>query len=108
MQPAQPSTLEMFFPFVIVIFVMYFWMIRPQSKKTREHETFLKSIKRGDQVITSAGVLGTIDGMTDQFVTLEIASGVKIKMLRNKIASTAASVTAAPTAAATTTDPKKA
>jgi preprotein translocase subunit YajC len=108
MQPAQPSMLEMFFPFAIVIFVMYFLMIRPQSKRTREHETFLKSIKRGDQVITSAGILGTIDGMTDQFVTLEIANGVKIKMLRNKIASSAAAVTAAPTAAATTTDPKKA
>lgn len=107
MQPAQPSMLEMFFPFAIVLVVMYFLMIRPQSKRAREHDNFLKNLKRGDQVVTSSGILGTIDGMTDQFVTLEIASNVKIKMLRKQIASSAAAVTAAP-AAATATETKKA
>ena len=108
MQPAQPSMLEMLFPFAIVIVVMYFLMIRPQSKRAREHDTFLKTLKRGDQVVTSSGFLGTVDGMTDQFVTLEIASGVKVKVLRKQIAASAASVTAAATAATSATETKKA
>jgi len=108
MQPAQPSMLEMFFPFAIVLVVMYFMMIRPQSKRARLHDDFLKNMKRGDQVITSSGILGTVDGMTEQFVTLEIANGVKIKMLRKQITSSAAAATAAATVAGTTTDPKKA
>jgi preprotein translocase subunit YajC len=109
MQPAQPSTLEMLFPFAIVLVVMYFMMIRPQTKRAKEHDTFLKGLKRGDQVITSSGMLGTIDGMTDQFVTLEIASGVKVKMLRKQIASSATAITAAATSSGSaTTETKKA
>ncbi len=108
MQPAQPSMLEMFFPFAIVLVAMYFMMIRPQSKRLRAHEAFLKDLKRGDQVVTSSGILGTVDGLTDQFVTLEIASGVKIKMLRKQIASSAAAATAQATPAANPTETKKA
>ncbi len=93
MQPAQPSTLEMLLPFIVLFGVMYFLMIRPQSKRLKEHSSFLKDLKRGDQVVTSSGILGTIDGLTEQFVTLEIADGVKVKMLRKQIASSAATVT---------------
>lgn len=97
MQPAQPNMLEMFMPFIIVLGIMYFLMIRPQSKRLKQHESFLKDLKRGDEVVTSSGILGKIDGMTEQFVTLEIADGVKIKMLRKQIAgSAAAAVTEAP------------
>jgi preprotein translocase subunit YajC len=103
MQPAQPSMLEMFMPFIIVLGIMYFMMIRPQSKRLKQHESFLKDLKRGDEVITSSGILGKVDGMTEQFVTLEIADGVKIKMLRKQVAGTAASATAA----ATTGEAKK-
>jgi preprotein translocase subunit YajC len=108
MQPAQPSMLEMIFPFAIMLVVMYFMMIRPQSNRAKDHDTFLKGLKRGDQVITSSGILGTVDGLTDQFVTLEIANGVKIKMLRKQIASSAAAVTATTAASSATTETKKA
>lgn len=94
MQPAQPSMLEMLFPFVVVFVVIYFFMIRPQSKRMKEHEGFLKDLKRGDQVVTSSGIIGTVDGLTEQFVTLEIASGVKVRMLRKQVTSSLASVTA--------------
>lgn len=93
MQPAQPSMLEMFMPFIIVLGIMYFLMIRPQSKRMKAHESFIKDLKRGDQVITASGILGTIDGMTEQFVTLEIADGVKVRMLKKQIASSASAVT---------------
>jgi preprotein translocase subunit YajC len=93
MAPAQPSMFEMLMPFIIVFGIMYFLMIRPQSKRLKAHETFLKEMKRGDQVVTSSGILGTVDGMTEQFVTLEIADGVKVRMLKKQIAGTAAAAT---------------
>jgi preprotein translocase subunit YajC len=107
MQPAQPSLLEMFFPFAVVLVVMYFFMIRPQSKRMKQHEAFLKDLKRGDQVLTASGIVGTVDGLNDNFVTLEISSGVKIKVLRKQIASSLASVTAQQTTTSSTAETKK-
>jgi preprotein translocase subunit YajC len=54
----------------------------------------LSELKRGDEVITSSGILGRIEGITDQFVTVEIADGVKVKMLRTQIATTQKAATA--------------
>ena len=105
--PPQPSMLEMSMPIIIVFVVMYFFMIRPQGQKMKKHEGFISGLKRGDQVVTSSGILGTIDGLTEQFVTLEIDTGVKIRMLRKQIATSAAAATAAATAALTTADSKK-
>lgn len=85
MQPAQPSTIEMFLPFIAIFVIFYFLIIRPQSKRMKQHEGFLKDLKRGDQVISDSGIIGTIDGLTEQFVTLEIAPDVKVKMLRKKV-----------------------
>ncbi|WP_413578432.1 preprotein translocase subunit YajC [Bdellovibrio sp. HCB290] len=90
----QPSTLEMFVPFIFIFVIFYFLIIRPQSKRQKEHQKFLNEIKRGDEVITSSGILGRIEGITDQFVTVEIADGVKVKMLRTQIATTQKAATA--------------
>lgn len=92
MNPAQPSTLEMFLPFLVMIGVFYFIIIRPQSRRMREHDQMISNLKRGDQVFTNSGILGTIEGMTDSIVTLEIAQGVRIKMLRKQIAGSQASL----------------
>lgn len=96
MQAQQPGTLEMLFPFIFIFVIFYFLIIRPQSKRMKTHEQFLTSLKRGDEVITSGGILGTVDGLTDQFVTLEIAQGVKVKMLRKQVAATQATALAEP------------
>ncbi len=92
MAPAQPSMFEMFLPFIFIIVIFYFLIIRPQGRKLKEHEKFLSELKRGDSVITTGGILGTIDGMTEQFITLEVSPGVKIKMLRKQVASSQAAV----------------
>lgn len=84
---AQPSLLEQFFPFIIVIFIFYFLVIRPQQRRVQSQKTFTSGLKRGDSVLTSSGIVGTIEGLTDLFVTLQIANGVKIKVLRSAIAS---------------------
>lgn len=82
----QPSAFEMFVPFIFIFVIFYFLIIRPQSKRQKEHQKFLTEVKRGDEVVTSSGILGRIEGITDQFVTLEIADGVRVKMLRSQIA----------------------
>jgi preprotein translocase subunit YajC len=85
MQPAAPSTLEMLLPFGVVFVIFYFLIIRPQGKKLKDHEKFVTELKRGDQVVTNAGILGVIDGLTEQVVTLEIDGGVKMKVLKKQI-----------------------
>jgi preprotein translocase subunit YajC len=86
-----PSALEQLVPFIFVIVIFYFLLIRPQAKKARTHQTFLQAMQRGDQVLTTGGILGTIEGLTEQFVTLEIANGVRVRILRSQIASPAQS-----------------
>lgn len=85
----QPSLLEQFFPFILIFFVFFFLVIRPAQKRQKTHRDFLAGIKRGDSVLTSGGILGTIEGITDQFVILEISEGVKIRILKSQIASSA-------------------
>jgi preprotein translocase subunit YajC len=81
----QPPAWMQFVPFVIIIGVFYFFLIRPQAKKQKETQTFLQGIKVGDQVVTSSGILGRIAAMTDQIVTLEVANQVQIKVLRAQV-----------------------
>lgn len=89
---AQPSMLEALFPFVIMFVILYFVLLRPQMRKQKEHQGFVTGLKRGDEIITQTGILGRIEGLTEQFVTLEIADGVRIKMLRTQVAGSAQSV----------------
>lgn len=93
MNPPGPSMFESFvLPMVIMLPVFYFLIIRPQSKRLKEEESFVTNLKRGDAVITKSGILGTIDGMTDLFVTLEVAPNTKIKMLKKQIAGSQANL----------------
>lgn len=86
----QPGALEMMLPFIFVFAIFYFLVIRPQVKRQKTHQKFISELKRGDEVITTSGILGTIEGLTDRFVTLEVAEGVSIKVLRSQVASTLA------------------
>lgn len=95
--PGSPSSFDMLFPFVVAFAIIYFLMLRPQSKKMREQDKFLQGLKRGDAVVTQSGILGVIDGMTDTVVTLEVANGVKIKFLRKQIAGSQAQIERAAT-----------
>lgn len=90
--PQTPSIVESLLPFIVMFGILYFVMIRPQMKKQKEHQNFVTNLKRGDEIITQTGILGRIEGLTNQFVTLEIAEGVRIKMLRAQVASSAQAV----------------
>lgn len=73
-------------PILLLFAIFYFLLIRPQQKRMREHQTMLQNLKRDDYVLTNGGLLGKVIGLTDQFVTLEIAEKVRVKVARNAIA----------------------
>lgn len=91
-------TWNSFFPIVVIFAFMYFFMIRPQAKKQKEHQAMLASLKVGDQVITQSGFFGRVSEINDQSVNLTIATGVVVKILRSQIMG--------PQAAAQPTNPK--
>ncbi|MGK5094729.1 preprotein translocase subunit YajC [Deltaproteobacteria bacterium TL4] len=74
-----------FLPFVLIFFVFYFLIIRPQQKKQKEHTDMLRSLKKGDKVVTSGGIYGTIQKIGEDWLTLEIAEKVRIKVDRNQV-----------------------
>ncbi len=82
----QPSMLEAMMPMVVIIGVFYFLVIRPNAKRAKEQQKFVNELKKGDDVVTNFGVLGRVEGLTEQIVTLEIADGVRIKVLRSQVA----------------------
>ena len=84
---AKPNSLEQFFPFIILGLVFYFLLIRPQQRRHGQHRDFLSKIKRGDEVLTSSGIYGRIEGITDAFVILEVADNVRIRVAKSQIAS---------------------
>ena len=83
---SKPNFIEQMFPLIFMFVVLYFILIRPQSKKEGLRKDFLSKVKRGDSVITTGGILGKVNGLNDKFVTLEISDGVNIKLLKNQLA----------------------
>lgn len=72
-------------PFLAMFFIFYFLMIRPQVKKQKTQQEFLGQLKKGDRVLTSSGIFGTIEGLTDKYVTLQIADDVNIRVLKSHV-----------------------
>ena len=82
----QPDPLMSFLPLILIFVVFYFLLIRPQTKRAKEHKKMVSELKNGDEVVTSGGVLGRIVEAGDQFLTLEVADGVNLKIQRNTVA----------------------
>ncbi|MBN2497585.1 MAG: preprotein translocase subunit YajC [Deltaproteobacteria bacterium] len=76
----------MFVPILLMFAIIYFLIIRPQQKQQKRLQLMLSELKRGDKVITNAGIFGSITGLTDHTATLEVAKNVHIKVLRSQIA----------------------
>lgn len=86
-QPAAQGQgmLGMFLPMLVVFAIFYFLIIRPQKKRDKDHQTFVTSLQKGDEVVTQSGLLGKITGVADKVITLEIAQNVKVKVLRGTV-----------------------
>jgi len=72
--------------FIVIIVMMYFFMIRPQNKRAKEHRELLQKLSKGDEVLTSGGMLGKIDKITDTLVVIEVSNGVRITLQKQAIA----------------------
>jgi len=72
-------------PTMLIIGIMYFLMIRPQQKRLKEHQAMVAAIRRGDTIVTSGGIIGKVAKVEDQELQVEIAEGVKIKILRSTV-----------------------
>ena len=75
-----------FIPLIIIFAIFYFILIRPQQKRQKDQRLLLQNLKKGDKVITTGGLQGTISSLSDTVVTLEIADKVKVKVGRSYIA----------------------
>ncbi len=77
-----------FIPLILIFVIFYFFLIRPQQKRVKDHKIMVESLKRGDEVITSGGILGTIDRvMEDDRIEVIIGDNVKVQVIRSTITS---------------------
>ena len=75
-----------FLPFVVILVVFYFLLVRPQNKRAKEQREMLSKIAAGDEVATAGGILGKVIEVGEQFLTLEIANGVTVKLQKYQVA----------------------
>jgi len=86
-QPEPPSAIMQLVFFGGFILIFYFLMWRPQSKRTKEHKNLVSGLSKGDEVITNGGIAGKISKVTDDFIRVEVAEGVEIKVQKVAISS---------------------
>ena len=83
--PSPFGGLTALMPFILIFAIFYFVMIRPESKKRREREALLKTIKKGDKVMTTGGMLGTVANIQEDIVTLQAGDNVRLRFTRQAI-----------------------
>lgn len=76
-----------FLPLLVIFAIFYFLIIRPQVKRAKEHKKLVESVAKGDEVVTTGGLLGKVVETGDNFVTLEVAEGVQLKVQRQAVTS---------------------
>ncbi|MEE8343305.1 MAG: preprotein translocase subunit YajC [Gammaproteobacteria bacterium] len=85
--PATPSNpLVSFLPLILIFVVFYFLLIRPQSKRAKEQKNMVANLAKGDEVVTSGGLLGKITQVGDNFIVLQVADGVEVKIQKQSVA----------------------
>ena len=73
-----------FIPLILIFVIFYFFLIRPQQKKVKEHKAMVENLKRGDKVVTSAGIIGTIERIIDaERAEVFIAENVKVEVIKS-------------------------
>jgi len=78
------SGIGQFIPLILIFIIFYFFLIRPQQKKTKEHRIMVQNLKRGDQVVTSGGIIGTVERVMDNDkAEVMISDNVKVEIIRS-------------------------
>ena len=84
--PSSGAAIAQFLPIVLIFVIFYFLLIRPQQKKMKSHRAMVEALRRGDQIVTSGGIVGKVSKVQeDGMVEVEIADGVKVKVIRHTI-----------------------
>lgn len=81
------DSIMQFLPIAIVLIVFYFVLVRPQTKRTKEHETMVESLARGDEIVTTGGLLGKITEVGDNFILVELADNIHVKVQKQAVSS---------------------
>lgn len=83
--PPPPSPIGALLPLILIFFVFYFLLILPQQKRQKLHKKMLEELKKGDKVITVGGLVGEIEDIKEDIVTLKFKEGTKIELVKNAI-----------------------
>ncbi len=82
------SGFAQFIPLILIFVIFYFFLIRPQQKKVKEHKIMVQNLKRGDEVITSGGIIGTVERVfEDDRLEVKISDSVKVQVIKNTVQS---------------------
>ncbi len=84
--PGGADMLVQLAPFLFIFIILYFMIIRPQQKRARQHQDMIVNLRRGDTVVTSGGLIGKVAKVEDTEVTVELAEGMKVRVVRATIA----------------------
>ncbi len=82
---AQGSGLLGMLPLLLIFVLFYFMLIRPQSKRAKEHKNMVAALEKGDEVVTNGGLLGRVTDVGEGFLTVKIAEGVEVKVQRQSV-----------------------
>jgi preprotein translocase subunit YajC len=84
---AQPGLMAQMLPLLLLLVVFYFLLIRPQMKRAKEHKTMLGSLSKGDEVVTSGGVIGKVREIGENLLVIEIADKVEVRVQKQAVTS---------------------
>ena len=84
--PQQPNMLMSLMPFILIGFIFYFLLIRPQNKRMKEHKEMLAAVTRGDTIVTNGGLIGKVIKVADSELTVDLGGGTKVKVVQTMIA----------------------
>lgn len=81
----QGNPIMSFLPLVILFVIFYFLLIRPQQKKAKEHKGMVESLQKGDEIVTTGGLVGKVIDVSDDFLTCKLAENVEVKVQRHAV-----------------------
>ena len=84
--PGGAAAFAQFVPLILVFAIMYFLILRPQQKKMSQHRAMVEALKKGDTVVTQGGLIGKVIAVRDDELDVEIAQGVKVRVVRGTVA----------------------
>ena len=84
----EGSGIGQFIPLILIFVIFYFFLIRPQQKRVKDHKLMVESLKRGDEIITSGGIIGTVERvMEDDRIEVNLSENVKVQIIRSTVTS---------------------